>query len=254
MNNKSSAFLNPKHNFFCPEIAENGKDTVALAEDESRHALRVLRLNEGDVVGLLDGRGTVAQAEVVRTGGGGRHPVVTAGIIECCKVEPPAVRLELFIATPRAKLMTQVVRQSTELGVSRITPVICEHNVAKPDSGEPKNRWLKEAVVAVKQSGNPFLPRIDGAVSFEDAVKRAPNSGVYGHAGGEGAGGLLDGEQAAVPEIGLWVGPEAGFSQHEVAILEENNYKPVSAGPWILRIETAVPTLIGWLRGRGVNV
>lgn len=246
--------LNPrvKHNFFSPYIPSTPGSEIKLSPAESHHATRVLRIEKGVTVGLLDGKGTVARAVIKNVGGSARRPTVALTVQECWQVAPFHPELQLFIAPPRAKLMAVIVRQATELGVRRIVPVICRHNVAKPDSNGPKDRWLQEAVAAIKQSGNPFLPRIEGPVDFEDALSDAPKTGIYGHltpvtpqANAESFSGAQ--------KVALWVGPEAGFTAAEIDLFEKRNYIPVQAGPWILRVETAVPALIGWLRGRGLE-
>lgn len=241
-----------KHNFFCPNIPSTPGSEVELSAAESHHATRVLRIEQGATVGLLDGKGTVARAMVKGLAGSARRPAAKLTLQKRRQVTPPHPELHLFIAPPRAKLMAVIVRQATELGVHHILPVICRHSVAKPDSNGPKDRWLQEAVAAIKQSGNPFLPRIEAPVDFEDALSNAPETGIFGHAAhvGPEANTKIFADTHA---IALWVGPEAGFTTAEINLFEKRNYIPVQAGPWILRVETAVPALIGWLRGRGLE-
>lgn len=239
-----------KHNFFCAEIPDNTAGTVSLSSDESHHAARVLRVEPGDIVGLLDGRGTVASARIENVGGSGRRSQVALRIIERRTVPAPATRLHLYVAPPRTKKMVQIIRQATELGIYRIVPIICQGSVSKPGADSPKERWLQEAVAALKQSGNPFMPGIEAPVDFAGAVKDAPRPGVFGEIGVVAPG--MTQETLPVADCAVWVGPEAGFTTAEVDALKEAGFTPVSAGPWILRVETAVPAIVGWLRGRGM--
>ena len=238
--------------FFLPSIPVVGEETV-LPGEEAFHAVRVLRLRAGDAVHLLDGCGRRAAAEIVRVERHGREETVVVRSAHVELWEPPRVRLHLLVAPPRAKLMAQLVKDATELGVWRITPVLCEFSVAKPEGGNTVEHWRTDALTALKQSGNPFLPVIDAALPFARGLAATTVPGVFGDL----TGGLTVPPPhcpTATPfELPVWIGPEGGFAAGERQALLARGVVPVQIGNWILRVETAVPAMVGFLLGAGGN-
>lgn len=238
--------------FFCPDIPAAGREAVIEGE-EAQHALQVLRLQEGDALRLIDGHGAWARAEVSTTRGRNRRSSLTCRILDRQTWTPPRCRLHLLVAPPRAKLMAQIVRDAVELGVWRISPVICEFSVAKPESGSSPAHWRTEAVAAAKQSGNPFLPAIDPPRPLAAALKEVSAPGFYGAPPEPGHPAVpMPPNAGAAPEIiPVFIGPEGGFSAAERAALAAAGHRPVALGNWTLRVETAVAAIIGFLLGMG---
>ncbi len=238
--------------FFLSNIPAAGAEAVLLGE-EAFHAVRVLRLREGDRVRLLDGCGRRAEAEIVRLERRGREETVVVRSVRVEQWEPPRIRLHLLVAPPRAKLMAQLVKDATELGVWRITPVLCEFSVAKPEGGNTVEHWRTDALAALKQSGNPFLPQLDAAVPFARALADTATPGIFGDlAGGPTATPPHHHtDRPAIVELPVWIGPEGGFAEGERRALLARGTIPVQIGSWILRVETAVPAMVGFLLGAG---
>ncbi len=178
--------------------------------------------------------------------GGGRQPRVTCRILSRSQSVPPALQIQLYVAPPRAKLMGTVVRQATELGIWRITPVLCDYSVARPDGEAVEKNWKAEALAALKQSGNPFLPEIERPCRFADVLPKSPCQGVFGDLQQGGVAAVRQALGGAGP-VALWIGPEGGFSDREREALVAQGLLPVRLGQWILRVETAVPAMLGWL-------
>lgn len=245
-------FVALMRSFFCPDIPAAGREAT-LEGEEAQHALRVLRLREGEALRLIDGHGTRARAEITNTAGRNRHSSLTCRILDRQTWAPPRCRLHLLIAPPRAKLMAQIVRDAVELGVWRISPVICEFSVAKPEPGSSLVHWRAEAVAAAKQSGNPFLPAIDPPRPLAAALADAGAPGFYGALPEPGHTAVPMQPNAGVtPEnIPVFVGPEGGFSAAERAVLAAAGHRPIALGSWTLRVETAVTAMIGFLLGMG---
>ncbi|MCK5802254.1 MAG: 16S rRNA (uracil(1498)-N(3))-methyltransferase [Lentisphaeria bacterium] len=235
---------------FYSESIPEAEEAFELSADEARHAAGVLRLTAGDLIRLTDGRGCRAEARVVEVTRP-RHPQVLCRIETRTVVEPPSPAIRLYVAPPRGKTMNLVLRSATELGVTRITPILCHYGVSRPDKkGGGKAVWRSELVAALKQSGNPFLPVLDGAVPFDEALRNAEEPGVYGHVPEE------EGKHGALPPdgaVGVWVGPEGGFSDQELLALQTANFAAISVGPWVLRVETAVTALLAWVHGHIEN-
>jgi 16S rRNA (uracil1498-N3)-methyltransferase len=231
--------------FIVDSIPVAGADVV-LPGAEARHAVKVLRLRPGDRLDLLDGKGVRAEAVVAPVGPGVRPEGLACRVVGrlCCP--EPALCIRLYIAPPRSGLMGDVVRCATELGVRRITPVLCRFGVSRPGS-EARTGWLQDASVALKQSGNAFLPEVDSPCLFQEALRDASPAGVFGAVPDAHAGPAPPLPRAA--SIGLWIGPEGGFCAAEVEALSARGFAPLTVGPWILRVETAVAALIGRLWG-----
>jgi 16S rRNA (uracil1498-N3)-methyltransferase len=234
--------------FFLSTIPEPGQE-ASLPPAEATHAVRVLRLREGDPIGLLNGAGIRARAEVTVAACVHRREEVRCRIGTREEWAPPRTSLHLFVAPPRHKYMAQVVRDATELGIARISPVLCEYSVAKPESAAVLAEWRADAVTAAKQSGNPFLPSLFPPADFAAALARAPVTGWFGDLAG--AGTTPVGKPAAGNELGVWIGPEGGFSPAEKAALRDRGLLPLQVGAWTLRVETAVPAILGFLLGMG---
>jgi len=233
--------------FYVLTIPDSG-ETLRLSREESRHATRVLRLQAGQVVELLDGAGVRASATIACSPEG-RRDTVLCRVVERHDCRPPSLRVRLYVALPRRKVMGQIVRDATQLGVWRISPVICRYAVSRPGSGTQTLAWQADAVAALKQSGNAFVPRIDTPCPFDEAVAQATHPGYFGAVPDTGAGGAVRVAPGA-GELALWVGPEAGFSSEEQTQLVQRGSVPLSIGRWTLTIEAAVPALLGALLGK----
>ena len=151
----------------------------------------------------------------------------------------------LYVAPPRNKNMDTVLKSATELGVARIVPVICRYAVSRPDASAATS-WSQTLVTAMKQSGNPWLPELDAPIAFSDALSASDDDGFFGAVPRED-----DLRTSSLPytpsRLSLWVGPEGGFSPEEEQALRTKGLIPLTVGPWILRVETAVTALLGSL-------
>jgi len=262
--------------FYAPEIGPEGSQ-VALDEGESQHALRVLRLEAGDCLQLLDGRGAIAEAELLPPPPGANPRKVRTAICRVRSVRcmtPPAHPLVLYVAPPRGKAFDLVLREAVELGVSEIHPVLCEYGVSRPE--ESSDGWRSTLLAAMKQSSNPFLPTLSEPVTLSRALASRCRSGagknaIFGASPGaegralallggekEGAAAAAGGENSpsdvdALSCRSIWIGPEGGFSAAEEELLISNGISPVTLATCVLRVETAVPALVGYLLGRDGN-
>jgi 16S rRNA (uracil1498-N3)-methyltransferase len=220
---------------------------VLLPEAEALHAGRVLRLRPGERVDLLDGSGVRAEGVLSQPGTGRRFVGMACRILRRESCREPTLNLRLYIAPPRARLMGDVIRAATELGVRRVTPILCALGVSRPDAGALEG-WRQDMLAAAKQSGNPFFPLLDEPTAFAAALQNAAEPGIYGAAPAADAAART----APLPMgtcLGVWIGPEGGFSAAEEQALAGRGFTALTVGPWILRVETAVPALLGRLWG-----
>mgnify|MGYP006282461447 CR=1 FL=1 len=234
------------HRFFAERVPELG-ETGCLDPDESRHAHRVLRLRTGDLIEVVDGAGIRASAQVTGLPGAPRRPIVEFWVVRREELPPPVPEIRLCVAPPRPKAMALIVQQATELGVARLSPVLCEYGVAKPLKQSALDHWRSEAISALKQSGNPRLPILDKPVEFARCLDTCAETRIlFGACAGD-PGDTPD--VAGARHLALWVGPEGGFSEAEQERLHQAGGHPVRIGPHILRVETAATALLGWARG-----
>ena len=229
------------HCFYCPDLRSG---SVTLPENEALHASKVLRLSVGDRLTLMDGLGHTANAVVETISRRGSELV--CNVDEVLQNPKPRYAIRLYLAPPRSKIMELVVRFATELGVARITPILCRYGVSKPD--ESKESWMQTAIVAMKQSRNPWLPILDEPVAVNVALASATECSFLGAVPNTAL-------QRSFPEstecqekgVALWIGPEGGFSSEEENAILGQGATPLTVGTCILRVETAVPALLGAL-------
>ncbi len=227
--------------FFSPVIPGVG-ETVQLAPDESRHALKVLRLQNGDRLQLLDGAGTLAEAELLPAEG----RQARCRILTCKTLEPEIPRWHLYVAPPRGRNFEGLLKMAVELGVFRVVPVICRFAVSRPE--QAGDNWTAAMIAAAKQAVNPRLPEVLPPQEFSTALAAAPKRGFVGAPAGTGSVVGVECGPGRPDEVAVWIGPEGGFSADEMQALQEAGVQAVTIGRFVLRVETAVPALLAYLR------
>ncbi len=234
-----------QHVFLCEELRHDST-RLPLPPDEALHLAKVLRLNVGAAITLINGKGLSAEATVEHLEMRGRNCSVECRIDNAQSITMPRPALRLYIAPPKGKNMDLLLKEATELGVARITPIICKYSVSKPD--ESKANWRQHLIAACKQSRNPWLPQIDAPLPFANALEQGKELHFLGAV--PRASGTAQNPDLAYAEqngAALWIGPEGGFSPEEEAALFAKNAVPITVGNWILRVETAVPALLGYM-------
>ena len=206
-------------------------DVVCLSEEEVHHVYKVLRGRIRDRIEVVDGVGKLFVAELLR----GRE----ASIVEERSVEgdDDADAVTLYQAVPKGRHMDLVVEKATELGVGRVVPLVTEHGVVRIEEEDGKvQRWRRVAEAAARQSLRLRVPEVGKILTFSEAVREVGETGVLLH-------NKLDlpplEEGVLGSAIGLFVGPEGGWSMGELAMAGEAGFHFVSLGPYRLRSETA---------------
>jgi 16S rRNA (uracil1498-N3)-methyltransferase len=147
------------------EIQFSGRDFA----DELKHMTKVLRLQSGQKIGLVNGRGLLATAEILEL----HRELASLKIIEVKESIPP-VRLHLCIAPLKGPRMDWLVEKITELGVASLRPVLTEFTVANEENADRAERWLRIAKSAVKQSGSGWIPEIHAPQPLQSAISHIP--------------------------------------------------------------------------------
>lgn len=234
--------------FHTPDLTA-ASETILLPPAEANHALRVLRLGKGDRLQLMNGRGIIADAEIMDLGDSRRPKDAPCRILSIRETPPPAVSLTLCVAPPRGKALDLVLKAAVELGFSAIQPLLCEYGVARPE--DVSDSWNETLIAAMKQSSNPFLPNLLPPMEFSQALDaRMDAVSVFGASPAAEATAF----RRLTPKVAstvscVWVGPEGGFAPKEEEALLGSGAIPVTLGRCVLRVETAVPALAGCIYG-----
>ncbi|HEX6474315.1 MAG TPA: RsmE family RNA methyltransferase [Candidatus Limnocylindria bacterium] len=209
------------HRFFVAPDAMRG-DRFPLPEAIAHQVSRVLRLQDGDSLVLLDGAGEAATVHlddgdcvVESRGPAGGEPVH---------------RLLIWQALLRGDHLEPVIRHATEVGVAGFRLFVSERCVAREISARRLERLGAVAREAAEQSERGIVPEVAAPVPFHDALQ-APSVLLYERADGARLGSLL-------PPDALVIGPEGGFSPAEVAAAEAAGLTIAGLGPRILRSES----------------
>lgn len=215
---------------------------VALSAADARHLAQVLRLTAGDAVQLFDGQGTTYQGRVAAVGPDGVEVEVGPGRLSAAESPLELVLLQGFLKEAKMDLL---VRQLTELGVSRFVPVMARRSVARPDPRRLAGRlarWRKIAAEALKQCRRGRVPAVDEACDLDAALAAAGACElkiVFWEAARRPLSDILAAARHPVHSAALLLGPEGGWEEAEVAAAEAAGFAVASLGPRILRAETA---------------
>jgi 16S rRNA (uracil1498-N3)-methyltransferase len=224
--------------FVSPLIAS---DRAVLTGDEARHLTSVMRAAVGDEVTLFDGSGAEFSARVAAICKG----AVELSISERREISRElTLSLTLAVALPKGERQKWLVEKATELGVTRIVPLVTERGVAQPV--ESALERLRRAVIeASKQCGRNRLMEIAPAAPAVEFFAAAPISAARFIADPSGQSlGALDVSQCG--DILAAVGPEGGFTPAELAAAASSGWQAVWLGSRILRVETAAVALAAW--------
>jgi 16S rRNA (uracil1498-N3)-methyltransferase len=212
--------------------------SLTLAGAEAHHLLHVLRLGISDEVILFDGQGSEASARITA--------VSDSGTAELQLLEHRPAQSEtpfpitLGVAVPKGDRFAWLVEKATELGVTRLVPLVTDRSVVEPGEGKLE-RMQKTIVEASKQSGRGRLMELGPLTKWSEFVDEFENGDAYI---ADPGGDLCDfsAHHVTRPVI-LAVGPEGGFTDAELDLACEAGAQLISLGPRTLRIETAALAL-----------
>lgn len=227
--------------FFLPpdQIAQT---EVVLRDQDANHAARVLRLRPGDMVFALDGAGSLYQVRLTEVDKRETRGAIVAK--EAATGELP-VPVTLVQGVPKGEKFDWILQKATELGVTRIVPVVTERTVVRlsGDRAQDKvRRWQAIAREAAEQCERAMVPVVEAPVDFASWLKAPLAEGVLRLACLERRGGVPLMRALAGPRpLGyeVVVGPEGGFGPAEADRLIASGARNVSLGTRILRTETA---------------
>ena len=228
------------HRLLVPS-AELASDSPVLPQEAANH-LKVLRPKDGEEIELFDGCGRWRRFSVE---GGGRACRLVA-LSPACTALRPACDLTLFGCVTKGSRWDWTIEKTTELGVTRIVPVVSSRTIVRIAPGEreaKRARWTRIAEDAARQSDAKWIPEIHEPVSFAESLPLVRETtcfvGALTNPPPPQIAAVISSSLVPHPSsLSVYVGPEGDFSPEELAALLEIA-TPVSFGSTILRAETA---------------
>ena len=228
------------HRFYVPPT-DISSDTIRIRNPERHHLLNVLRLKPSDDVQIFDGEGTSYIARLRDTES---FPAIAS--IQDRQFHPPIPpHITLFQAIPKSDKMDLIVQKTTEIGVDEIVPMTCQRSIPRRGGDaqqKQQDRWERIAIEASKQCGRPRFPKLLPQRTIGECLKQGKNCELT----------LLLWENEVereiksvlrnhrhIKSIGLFIGPEGGFSDAEVENAIDSGCLPTTCGGNTLRTETA---------------
>ena len=226
--------------FICDLELETNKE-YTLSPSDSHHAVKVLRLQEGDEVEVSDGKGRGFAARVIATDTSASRVQVTAPLRE--SRESP-LHVTLVQGLLKGDNMDLVVRQAVELGAHRIIPLVTARSVPRLQRQrtlKKRERWLNVARAAAGQCGRDILPDVEIPVDWSDVegVLESEETALNLFFWEGEKSQVLHGPESGITRIAVFVGPEGGFNREEAGELKSKGVQVAGMGPRILRAETA---------------
>lgn len=235
-----------------PAAFDTDQQTVRLDQAETRHLRDVLRLRAGDEVFVFDGAGQEFRCLV--TDASGKTGILTVvEPVEPAQSESP-LNLTIAVALLKGEKFDLVVQKATELGVTRLVPLItarCDVRSANEAAGTRRvERWNRLAMEAAKQSGRAFVPVCDAPDEFAAFIADGRDDAtrlMFTERGGD------EWETASsfdATNLIALVGPEGGWADEELEQAHAHGWALITLGGRILRAETAAITVTALLQHR----
>ena len=212
---------------------DNPQKEITLTAEESKHAIKVLRKKEGDILRFTDGKGNLFITKIA----------IADNRKTCVRIVNSEQRTKqhnyhLHIAIAPTKNMDRFewfLEKATEIGIDEITPIICNRSERKVLKIKRCNRIM---LSAMKQSLKFHLPKLNEAIALKDFLKQDFTGNKYiAHCEKTKKVALKDAELKENTLI--LIGPEGDFSVSEIEMALKNQFKAVSLGTSRLRTETA---------------
>ncbi len=214
------------------------EDAPFIDGADAHHIIKSLRMRVGEPLTVCDTKGVDYFCTILDIS----DSRVNLKVESTAKTKSePDVKVTLFQCLPKGDKMDSVVKQSVELGVTEITPVLSTNCVSRPDEKQLTkkiDRWQKISCEAAGQSGRGILPLVNQCVALK---KVAENTAKFDKVFFcyEMGGNAIAEIDSSVKNIAVIIGPEGGFTADEAEMLKAAGAVVTTLGPRILRTETA---------------
>ena len=212
--------------------AELSVGEMKIEDREIVHQIKdVLRLRVGEKIVLSDGQGNEVEGEILELGA--KKIMVRLDKIKKNENEPKRSVI-LYCAILKRENFEWVVQKAVEVGVRKIVPIITDRTIKSALNMVRLQKIVKEAT---EQSGRGIVPMVEKPIEWKKIITSLPSGQVnlFCHFGGE----QIEKIKVGGKDIGIWVGPEGGWSEGESSDAKEYGFKTVALGNTVLRAETA---------------
>ncbi len=218
--------------FYNPTILESD-ETFFFDKEESKHIIKVLRKKDTDILYVTNGLGILFTTQITLAS----DTKCTVKIVDVKQIEKPKYNLHLAVAPTKLNDRYEwFLEKATEIGVSEITLIICEHSERKFIKTD---RFEKIIITAMKQSNQCYLPILNEPIDFGTFVaKQYSGQKLIAHCEETNKKSLKE-IMKTNENVIILIGPEGDFSVKEIKLAIENNFIPVTLGNTRLRTETA---------------
>lgn len=237
---------------FFVEPSQIQGNRVVITGSDVNHIKNVLRMKIGEEIAVsngIDGKEYRCGIEEF----GEDEVICTLHFVKEDGVELPS-KIFLFQGLPKADKMELIIQKAVELGVYEVIPVAAKRAVVKLDEKKAKSkiaRWQGIAEAAAKQSKRGIIPEIKNVMSMKEAIGYAQEIDVklipYELAEDMNKTKEIINDLQPGQSVAIFIGPEGGFEEKEIADAMENGITPITLGKRILRTETAGFTVLSWL-------
>ncbi len=217
------------------------KDKSFVIENEQFHYLSaVRRFSVGDEINIFDGLGNSYKARIDNIG----KKSMQGTILSSKTLVLPETKISLYTAIPKGERFDWLIEKASEIGVSKIVPIIYVRSVVKELSENKLERYKKISISASSQSWRADIMPVYNPVKFNEVVERLSSKENTLNIlpwESEEEKNILDllKENKDIKNINIFIGPEGGFDKNEIDLALQNGFKTVTLGKNILRVETA---------------
>ena len=230
------------YRFFMEDGIASGQD-IRISGSDYNHIKNVLRMKIGEEIMISNGTDKHFICSITELSE--KNVIARIVDVDSNSSELP-VKLTLFQGLPKADKMELIIQKAVELGAYEIVPVSMKRCVVKLDAKKEKNkltRWNGISESAAKQSKRMIIPEVKPVMTFQEAVAYAEGLD-YNVIPYEFAEGMKESKEIVkkisdYKHVGIFIGPEGGFDESEIALAKEKNMQIISLGRRILRTETA---------------
>lgn len=231
---------------FCDAALASGLE-LELAPASAYRLARVLRMREGAIIAVFDGKGTEFHARITKLD---TNKAVLRLLERISRDSESALDITLVQGISRGERMDWTLQKATELGVTAIVPVLSARSVVRLDEHQASRKqahWHGIVSAASEQSGRTRIPCLAQPVALLDYLADSAKEGLRALLS-PSAQTALAGVAGAPGRIELLIGPEGGLSDEEAIVAQEVGFTPVHLGPRVLRTETAAVVALSILQ------
>lgn len=218
--------------FYNPDLTEDSK-LISFSKEESQHIVKVLRKRSGDLLEITNGKGWLFCAEIVSE----HIKSCTANIVKSTFFKPAKFKIHLAVApTKMNDRFEWFLEKATEIGITSITPILCDNSERRVIKTE---RFEKILQSAMKQSLQYYLPELKPLTNFAEFISQSHSHQCFIAHCEDSNKQSLKHQFKPNQEVTVLIGPEGDFSVKEIEMAIQNKFIPVTLGNTRLRTETA---------------